>query len=753
MNYVSSADLYNLYEKEHVQYALPKKTVGMLVPKLFDKVSVVHQNGPSKYRGLRQRFDNPEVCTPDNVNEIAHKHGFVKLTEGDCHVKYMIYSGYTVNNQKQTKSVCINRDQTPTVCVGENHVLLNDLGLGGLKINTLEDAQILFNTVKQTRVCLGKVVHKDIKGTRKHILQYWTKSGDENQIEYRLSSRKCKGVVNFTAYGSTCSSCKNQSLCQEQPCNVQPFDTTNKLPVLKSLFPGCSELMLKLLTAQSNICNELEKDPRRRRWDKEVVQVCLTLWNRSPQAYSSLCSSGMLFLPSVNLLQRYKNCFEQSPGINTSMLLWMYNEAKRLNVDMRGGLIFDEMSIQDDLKMSFYGGKNTVDGLVSMGTLAEDIYALNSHKNELRLATHILQFLFLSYDGFRFPFSYFPTTGANVPELYITIWEAIAKLSTYEFSVDYVCFDGASNNRAFQLMHFDSKENAKSARFTAKNPYGDKQVTLMMDFSHNIKKLRNNINASGDHTVCTRKLCLGSKFIVWQHWVEAYNWDRSHNPMRVHQRLTNEHLFLTKTSKMRNHLAENVLDKEMLHLMKLYRASLPDGSYLEKSVELLEHTSAIIELFRDQRPIADLNDPRLGCLSKFEAWLDSWSHYVGTLTDISASDRSKMFISHETYCDLTSMVRGFLELCTRRIKVHKRSLVPAGLNSDVIENFFCQQRTICHGSNTNPTVHQYKYGINATILGQNAVCKKSNASTSKRKSVQPFNISRPGPLKRKCIRI
>ena len=31
------------------------------------------------------------------------------------------------------------------------------------------------------------------------------------------------------------------------------------------------------------------------------------------------------------------------------MLTWMYNEAKRLNIDMRGGLILDEMSIQEDL--------------------------------------------------------------------------------------------------------------------------------------------------------------------------------------------------------------------------------------------------------------------------------------------------------------------------------------------------------------------------------------------------------------------
>lgn len=57
--------------------------------------------------------------------------------------------------------------------------------------------------------------------------------------------------------------------------------------------------------------------------------------------------------------------------------------------------------------------------------------------------------MFLSYDGFHFPFAYFPTMGANVPELYITVWHDICNLSIYGFSVDYVCFDGASNNCAF----------------------------------------------------------------------------------------------------------------------------------------------------------------------------------------------------------------------------------------------------------------------------------------------------------------
>jgi hypothetical protein len=57
---------------------------------------------------------------------------------------------------------------------------------------------------------------------------------------------------------------------------------------------------------------------------------------------------------------------------------------------------------------------------------------------------------------------------------------------------------------------------------------------------------------------------------------------------------------------MRNHLAEDVLDSEMLHLMIKYKEGLSEekGSELNSSIELLESTSILIKNFRDPRPIS-----------------------------------------------------------------------------------------------------------------------------------------------------
>jgi len=328
---VGAAELYDVYIKDKPLNPLPKRTVGQLVSGIFGSIKVVHNNGKEKYRGLRPNFNSPEVCSQKTLDAIAANHGFVKVTETSGKLSYICFTEYTVNNHKQTKSVEISCDKAFQVKIGEIPVSLTDTGLQNMKISNTEDARIIFNTVKMAKVCRGKLVNKKCTSQR-NMLQVWNKNGDENSSEFGLISKKCKGVVSFTSYVSTCTVCRNQVVTEnketEQPTCTQSVE--DRMSLLRSLFPGCSEVMFKLLSAQSNICNSHMQDPRSRRWDKEIIQICLTLWNRSPQAYVSLVDSVVLVLPSISLLQKYKNCFEQIPGLNDNMLQWMFNEAKRL---------------------------------------------------------------------------------------------------------------------------------------------------------------------------------------------------------------------------------------------------------------------------------------------------------------------------------------------------------------------------------------------------------------------------------------
>ena len=84
-------------------------------------------------------------------------------------------------------------------------------------------------------------------------------------------------------------------------------------------------------------------------YNSRVIRLCLSIWNRSPEAYSELSQSGMIKLPSGRLLQYYKNAVPQHEGFNEDVLHWMEQEATKMKLSKEGkcgGIILDEISIQ-----------------------------------------------------------------------------------------------------------------------------------------------------------------------------------------------------------------------------------------------------------------------------------------------------------------------------------------------------------------------------------------------------------------------
>lgn len=69
---------------------------------------------------------------------------------------------------------------------------------------------------------------------------------------------------------------------------------------------------------------------------------------------------------------------------------------------------------------------------------------------------------------------------------------------------------------------------------------------------------------------------------------------------------------------MRNELAIQVLNKDMLYLMKAYQATLHNPQNLASSIELLENTSKLVDIFCTiNQPISSLQDPKFETLNIF----------------------------------------------------------------------------------------------------------------------------------------
>ena len=453
---VSTGALYERYIK-YTEAAgfkpLSRSRLGCLVLKIFPSVRVKRNNN-REYEGLRLNFGDNTAGTGEMFKTEANNFGFIKMTDNGESSAYCLFTGFQINGNEVLKILKFNQDGTWSLRVRGIVVDPALIGLSDIKGDNLFAIRTVLNMVKQTRICKGRLVTSKKDSNRNSKFQEWTQTGNENSQTHRASSASCQGVTLLLGEGELCFSCQKQKFTQ--PSNKQTNNSEDADTLISKLFPTANELMIKFLKTQSEICQKSadKLDSRSRRWDKDIIQVALSIWNRSPQGYNNLRDSNMFQLPSESLLQRYKNGFSQQPGLNDNMFTWMYNEAVRFKCDRFGGIVLDEMAIQEDLKMAFGNNKISLDGLVDLGSTCSNMHLLNTHCNDIRLASHILQFIFLGYDGFRFPFAYYPTTGANAPEMFVILWEAIGKLSTFDFTVDYVSFDGASNNRSLQMMHF-----------------------------------------------------------------------------------------------------------------------------------------------------------------------------------------------------------------------------------------------------------------------------------------------------------
>ena len=80
--------------------------------------------------------------------------------------------------------------------------------------------------------------------------------------------------------------------------------------------------------------------------------------------------------------------------------------------------------------------------------------------------------------------------------------------------------------------------------------------------------MRNNIEKS-NKSGKPRCLTIDGKQITWDQFKSAFNWDQKCFSLPLHEKLTLQHFELDSASKMRNGLAEDVLDTKMLFLMQV----------------------------------------------------------------------------------------------------------------------------------------------------------------------------------------
>ena len=115
----------------------------------------------------------------------------------------------------------------------------------------------------------------------------------------------------------------------------------------------------------------------------------------------------------------YKTAVQQKPGIVPDMMQWMSQEAARQNIPphvMFGGLIMDEMSIQEDLAITKDKQGQQLVGLSDSGKQCFLMNMADGGRVDRKLANHVLQYSFHGLSGFRWSFANYPNNQGSPAE-------------------------------------------------------------------------------------------------------------------------------------------------------------------------------------------------------------------------------------------------------------------------------------------------------------------------------------------------
>lgn len=450
------------------------------------------------------------------------------------------------------------------------------------------------------------------------------------------------------------------------------------------------------------------------RWHPMMLRLAIFLHSRSPAAYEVLRTTGLLKLPGSTTLREYKHVDSPSEGFQPHIIQELQSQASKLDLNHRYvALLHDEMSVRQDLVYDKRSGELV--GFVNINSWDFD------HIQPERLATHVLVFYAVGINStLKQSIGYFGTRSATADNLYPLFWAAVRVLEKCGFKVIVSTSDKASPNQRLYQLH----GNNHDVCFKTLNVFAaeaDRFLYFISDPPHLVKTVRNNLANSGSGKN-TRFLWKDGQHILWQHIANLYFEDLNRGLRRT--KLSRDHIILTPHSVMNVKLAAQVLSCQVGSVLRAYGP--PEAAETASFIILMDrffdclNTRNLDEATRrrkpDLAPYRAVDDARFDFLEDdFLGYLQRWKQSVDSRPGFTASDRQKMFLSHQTYKGLVMTVKAFVE-ATKYLLTHGVEFVLSNkFCQDPLEQHFGRHR--CLGrTNDNPTVHQF--GYHETLLRQ-----------------------------------
>lgn len=359
-----------------IQEKYPDKSVsghaiGRTIKKIFKGTLIKSVRTKNKsvltkmYYGLKWKSLTNSNCSLLDIKTISGSDLFV-MFESETKLQLGYFNGFAVNGHKILTEVSFHEDKHVGILVCNKEINLTDIQLSSTFLFDSKVISGILDGIRNLNLCKG-VANSDMSNTEDTLIEQWSDKNGETSTKIR--STKCKRILTYTTTKSVCDECapllskkfENTSKLhgEKLDTHIQLSDISHKdmTDVLDHVLKTVPDKIATFLKSQ---LQTIESHPNGRRWPRDVTRMCLSLYCRSPKTYHDLSRSGFVVLPSQRVLQRYKNCVQQQPGINPEMLEWMKSIAVEQNVSKdgyNGGLMIDEIAIQEDLQLKRTGEK------------------------------------------------------------------------------------------------------------------------------------------------------------------------------------------------------------------------------------------------------------------------------------------------------------------------------------------------------------------------------------------------------------
>jgi len=208
-------------------------------------------------------------------------------------------------------------------------------------------------------------------------------------------------------------------------------------------------------------------------------------------------------------------------------------------------------------------------------------------------------------------------------------------------------------------------------------------------------------------------------YLLWSHITTLFYEDLD-SGLKLLPKLTSDHIHLTPFSKMRVSLAAQVLSDSVSTVLKLYGS--PESAATAEFILMVDKFFDCLNVRNTKehqlkrksflQPYSSLTDPRFQWLDEFMQYFSKWKDSIQNRPGkFSVTDKSKMFISWQTYERLQITIHSFKEVCRYLLQKGVPYVLSERFCQDDLKNYFGQQRSMGRRRD-NPNIRQVGYNDN-----------------------------------------